>query len=77
MRTAGGLGMKAPIERISVFCQAADTQIKIFHHCQGSVIGGFFNQGVSWPAVCTINKGVQIATVFRIKKLSKAVDADI
>ena len=57
-RTTGGLGMETTVERVAEFCLAASTQFKVFHRCQGPVVGGFFNQGITRAAICAINKRV-------------------
>ena len=69
--------MEASVKRVTIFSLAEGAQVKSFHRCQRSVIGGFFDQGKARAAVGAVDKRIQITPVIRVKKFLQAVVADI
>jgi hypothetical protein len=65
--------MVAPVEWVGVFGKTGIAKRKTRHAGVRSIVGQGFNQRVSWSALCTVDKGIAIATVGRIVQFTQAV----
>jgi hypothetical protein len=75
-RRAGiGFRMESPVERVFIFGAAVRTEGKAGHGGMGSVIGDIVYDSKTRAAVCAIDEGVEVASVGRIKQLTKAFAA--
>ena len=74
--TCIGLGMKAPVGRVVVLGLAGSTHLEMPHGGPGAVIWNIIDDGVARPAVGTINKRIQIASIMGIEKLPQTIIAD-
>ncbi len=74
-RTGVRLGMKPAICRIIIFFPALPTHCKMFHRGVWPVIGDIVYDRITRAAVGTVDEGILVATVVRIKQLSKTIVA--
>src|ERR1019366_1263271 len=61
------LGMKAPIEWVSVFCFAGWTHGKNLHGRLFTVIRDILHNSETWSAIGTVDKGITVTPISRIK----------
>ncbi len=72
-RTGVGLGMKTPVERITVFSRTLRTHRKTGHGRFGPVIGHILYYSETRSAIGAVYERIAVAPVTRIKDLPPAV----
>jgi len=76
-RTGNRLGMEAPIIRVTILPLAIRTERESGHGGVRPVVGGAGDDRIARAAVGAVDERITIAPVSGVKKLAKAVRADI
>ena len=69
-RTGIRLSMKAPVERIVVFCLAGRAHGKDAHSRLVTVVGYILDNRKAWATVCAVDERIAVAPISGIEELT-------